>query len=57
MTRPPVSEQEQARELAEQVLEAMSQDSGPADCEPWTGWAVDLARAVLGLTDGLDDAT
>lgn len=35
--------------LAGLVLERMSQDSGPADCEPFTGWCVDLAREVLAL--------
>lgn len=37
------------RDLAGLVLERTSQDSGPADCEPFTGWCVDLARDVLTL--------
>ncbi len=42
---------ESLRDLAGLVLEHMSQDSGPADCEPYTGWAVDLARDVSWLLD------
>lgn len=43
------------RTSAGQVLEAMSQDSGPSDCEPYTVWAVDLARQVLGLRAALEE--
>lgn len=39
------------RDLAGLVLERTSQDCGPADCEPFTGWCVDLARDVLRLLD------
>jgi hypothetical protein len=43
------------RALARQVLEAMGQDCGPADCEPYTGWCIDLARDVNDLLDRLDE--
>lgn len=46
----PEREQE-IRERAGRVLEAMSQDSGPESCEPYTGWCVDLARDVAVLCD------
>lgn len=37
------------RKRAETVIEVMSQDSGLAECEPFSGWVIDSARDVLAL--------
>jgi hypothetical protein len=42
---------EAERKLASDVMEAMDQDCGPIEAEPYSGWAIQLARIVLDLLD------
>jgi hypothetical protein len=43
------------RAFAGSVLEQMSQDSGPASCEPFTTWCVQLANDVIDTLDERGD--